>query len=329
MSAAQAMVSAAQASVSAAQASVSAAQALAASGVALEFEALMALAHLSQSMRARSGGRLTGLPGSFAHRRHGRGLEVHDIRHWQQGDDIRHIDRNATARSGVQHIRSFRDERDRVVLLVADFRPSMLFGTRRALRSVAAAEALALLGWQASAEGSRVGAWAVAAGALDVSPAGHGPHMMAGVLGLLARAHAAALRGTGQDDPPLAGALEAAARVTPAGATLCVASGLDAPGEGFDTVVRWLARRNDVQFVIVRDAFEQAPPAGLFPFTANGGGAGMLAVRRNAPLPDDDRCARLHALGASAVFVDASAAPESFAPGLSDLHMQAAGVRHG
>ena len=111
---------------------MSALPALADSGAALDFDALMRLAHLAQSLRGRSGGKLTGLPGSFVHRRHGRGLEVHDIRHWQHGDDIRHIDRNATARTGVQHIRSFRDERDRAVWLIADFRPAMLFGTRRA-----------------------------------------------------------------------------------------------------------------------------------------------------------------------------------------------------
>ncbi|TXM93858.1 DUF58 domain-containing protein, partial [Methylobacterium sp. WL122] len=63
-----------------------------------------------------------------------------------EGDDRRHIDRNATARTGILHVRTHHDERDRAVVLLADFRPSMLFGTRRALRSVAAAEALASLG---------------------------------------------------------------------------------------------------------------------------------------------------------------------------------------
>ena len=302
---------------------------LAAPGVCVDFDALMRLSHLAESLRARADGKLTGLPGSFAHRRHGRGLEVHDIRHWQQGDDIRHIDRNATARTGVQHIRSFRDERDRVVLLVADFRPSMLFGTRRAFRSVVAAEALALAGWQASAEGSRVGALAAGQGAPEVSPAGHGPRMMAGVLGLLARAHAAALAGEAADDPPLAQALEAAARIAPAGAVLCVATALDTPGDGFDSIVRWLARRNELQFVIIRDAFEQAPPRGVFPYAAASGAAGVLAIGRSPPPRPDDRCARLAALGASAVYVEAGSEPEAFAMDIEDLRNSEASPRHG
>ena len=307
---------------------MSALPALADSGAALDFDALMRLAHLAQSLRGRSGGKLTGLPGSFVHRRHGRGLEVHDIRHWQHGDDIRHIDRNATARTGVQHIRSFRDERDRAVWLIADFRPAMLFGTRRALRSVAAAEALALTGWQASAEGARVGAMAIGIGAPDVSPAGHGPRQLAGVLGLLARAHARALEGQSAADPPLAPALEAAARVAPAGAVLCVATGLDAPGEGFGTLARWLARRNDLHFLIPRDAFEQTPPRGVFPYSAAGGG-GALAFGRNARPRADERCARLAALGARAVFFDAASSPDEFAPALADLHAALSGQCHG
>ena len=44
-----------------------------------------------------------------------------------------------TRRESVR--RTFHAERDRTVILIADFRPSMLWGTRRTLRSVAAAEA--------------------------------------------------------------------------------------------------------------------------------------------------------------------------------------------
>jgi uncharacterized protein (DUF58 family) len=289
----------------------------------------MRLAHLAEAMRARSGGSLTGLPGNFVYRRHGRGLETHDIRHWSQGDDIRHIDRNATARTGVPHVRSFRDERDRVVLLIADFRPSMLFGTRRALRSVAAAETLALIGWQASAEGSRVGALAIGAGAPDVSPAGHGPRLMAGVLGLLARAHTSALAGNEARDPPLSATLEAAARLTPAGAVLCVATGLDTPGDDFDSVTRWLARRNELQFVVLRDAFEEAPPRGDFPVLRAGGSQGVISIGRRVTPRADDRCARLAALGARAVFVEAWQAPEVMAAALEGLQGAAPGLRHG
>ena len=107
---------------------------LAVDGVRLDFDALFRLQHLGGTMRSGQSRSMTAYPGGFIYRQRGRGLEINDVRPWLFGDDIRHIDRNATARTGIQHVRTFRDERDRSLLLVADFRPSMLFGTRRAFR---------------------------------------------------------------------------------------------------------------------------------------------------------------------------------------------------
>ncbi|TXN65030.1 DUF58 domain-containing protein, partial [Methylobacterium sp. WL6] len=114
----------------------------------LSGEALMGLRHLARRGVTPATRTLAGLPGGIVTKRRGRGSEPDDVRLWSEGDDRRHIDRNATARTGILHVRTHHDERDRAVVLLADFRPSMLFGTRRALRSVAAAEALALLGWR-------------------------------------------------------------------------------------------------------------------------------------------------------------------------------------
>ncbi|RVU17555.1 DUF58 domain-containing protein, partial [Methylobacterium oryzihabitans] len=130
---------------------------LAAPGIALEAGALMGLRHLARRGAAPRTRALVGLPGGIVTRRRGRGSEPDDVRLWAEGDDVRHIDRNSTARTGQLHTRTHHEERDRAVVMLADFRPSMLFGTRRALRSVAAAEALALLGWRVAGDGGRVG----------------------------------------------------------------------------------------------------------------------------------------------------------------------------
>ena len=58
-----------------------------------------------------------------------------------EGDDTRTIDWQATARLASPHVRVFTEERDRPVLLVVDQRLSMFFGSRRAMKSVVAAEA--------------------------------------------------------------------------------------------------------------------------------------------------------------------------------------------
>ena len=66
-------------------------------GVDLDLDHLLRLRHLAFRMRDAAAMSRSVLPGGIVHRRRGRGLEVHDVRVWSEGDDIRHLDRNATA----------------------------------------------------------------------------------------------------------------------------------------------------------------------------------------------------------------------------------------
>ena len=68
----------------------------------------------------------------------GRGMEFDEVRAYHQGDDIRLIDWRVTARTGKAHTKLYREERDRPVLFLAEFRPRMHFGTRKAFKSVSA-----------------------------------------------------------------------------------------------------------------------------------------------------------------------------------------------
>lgn len=95
--------------------------------------------------------------GTHASRLRGRGIDFSEVRGYQPGDDIRSMDWRVTARTGTPHIKVFREERERPVLLVSDLRASMNFGTRRALKRVVAADVSALLAWSAMAQGDRVG----------------------------------------------------------------------------------------------------------------------------------------------------------------------------
>lgn len=88
----------------------------------------------------------------------GRGIDFEEVRRYQAGDDIRYMDWRVTARSGIPHLKVFREERERPVLFIMDFTPSMFFGTKVAFKSVAAARAAALLAWTAVKRRDRVGA---------------------------------------------------------------------------------------------------------------------------------------------------------------------------
>ena len=230
-------------------------------------------------------GPVTLLPGGQVTRARGRGLETADIRAFAHGDDPRHIDRHTTARTGQPHVRSFHAERDRTTLLIADFRPSMLWGTRRCLRSVAAAEALVLAGWRAVAEGGRVGMVALLADEPMAQPARGRDRGMVGVIGAMVRAHAHALRNPDAPDPPLADALDIANRLAPRGAEILVATALDHPGAGFEAAALALNQRTTLSVIRVADAFETAPPKGRYRFRTGGGRSGVAAPTQAAP-PD-------------------------------------------
>ena len=290
---------------------------LAAPGVGLQSDMLIALRAIALAHPQTLS--LAALPGGYATRRKGQGLEVADVRDYVPGDDIRHLDRGATARTGRMHVRQFQEERDRVTLLIADFRPAMLWGLRRAFRSVAAAEALVMLGWQCVERGGRVGLLAVTADQPVIVPPRGRARGMLDVIGGMVEGHALALEmsangGGGQGDPPLDKALTRVDRLVPAGAELLIASGFDTVGEGFADCLDGLARRRaprllwveaggslprgrypvrlaDGRFLRVRSAGEAAAP----PQTRDI--AGRAALVLNASDSVEQMAARLGAMG--------------------------------
>ena len=98
------------------------------------------------------------LAGRHASRLRGRGLNFEEIRRYLPGDDIRNMDWRVTARVQKPHVRVYTEERDRPVLLMVDQRQNMFFGSRRAMKSVVAAETTALAAWRTLDVGDRVGA---------------------------------------------------------------------------------------------------------------------------------------------------------------------------
>jgi uncharacterized protein (DUF58 family) len=87
----------------------------------------------------------------------GQGLNFEEVREYAEGDDIRNMDWKVTARTGEPHMKVFREERERSVMLCVDQGPHMNFGTRGTFKSVQAARAAALLGWAANGLHDRVG----------------------------------------------------------------------------------------------------------------------------------------------------------------------------
>lgn len=88
----------------------------------------------------------------------GRGMDYLESRGYQAGDDIRNMDWRVTARSGRAHVKVYQEERERPVVIMADFGPGMFFATQGAFKSIIAARAAALIAWAAVHNGDRIGA---------------------------------------------------------------------------------------------------------------------------------------------------------------------------
>ncbi|WP_299359871.1 DUF58 domain-containing protein [uncultured Paracoccus sp.] len=237
-------------------------------------------------------------PGTTATRKRGQGHEIREIRPYVEGDDLRHLDAAATARTGMPQIRGFHEDRERSLMLIVDFRRPMLWGTRARLRSVAAAEALVIAGWRAILSGGAVGAVVLSDQGPEVQVPRPRHRGMAGVAGLFARAHDRVLRqarGGVDGRRDLAPDLAAVCRHVPRGAGIVLATGLDRPGEDLDAALAALRARGPLRILLVEDAFETTPPRAALPVLGDAG-AGWASF---AALADDRdrRAARLVAPG--------------------------------
>ncbi|MDR0383405.1 MAG: DUF58 domain-containing protein [Spirochaetaceae bacterium] len=89
----------------------------------------------------------------------GNGIEFEEVRHYEQGDDIRFIDRNVSARFGKPYVKLYREERELSVFVVLDCSASMFSGCKGAIsRFEQALLAAALTGFSAERAGQRFGA---------------------------------------------------------------------------------------------------------------------------------------------------------------------------
>ncbi len=87
----------------------------------------------------------------------GRGMEFSEVREYQQGDDIRTIDWNVTARMGHPFVKKFVEERELTVMLLVDVSSSGEFGTVKQMKGEIAVEICALLAFSAIKNNDRVG----------------------------------------------------------------------------------------------------------------------------------------------------------------------------
>jgi uncharacterized protein (DUF58 family) len=150
------------------------------------------------------------LPGDRRAAGVGAGTELAQLRPYEIGDDVRHIDAAATARTGQPHVRVHVPERALTTWIVLDVSPSMAFGTSLRLKADVAEGVALVFGRLGVRRAGSVGLVAFGADAPRVLPArGSKPGMVA-----LRRMLAEGVAPDGQHDPEgLAGALRRVAKL--------------------------------------------------------------------------------------------------------------------
>lgn len=87
----------------------------------------------------------------------GRGMEFAEVRNYVEGDDIRNIDWNVTARMGDPFVKKHKEEREMTVMLMVDASASGSFGSVNKFKGEIAVEMCALLAFSAIKNNDRVG----------------------------------------------------------------------------------------------------------------------------------------------------------------------------
>ena len=194
------------------------------------------------------------VPGPHPQRRAGAGLEPMEARPYVPGDEARHVDWRATARSGSLYSKRFEAEHARVCLVVADPDRRQFFGTRVRFKSLQAARAGAAAAWWALRQGDRVGCLNVADGALAAPRAGKAG--VSSVLHALVKAYAAP---PSREPKELATVLPAVARLARGGRVVVLAEP-DRLAAVPLSVWAMLGRRQTVHLVCTEDPLETDPP---------------------------------------------------------------------
>ncbi len=99
----------------------------------------------------------SGFAGDYHSAFHGQGIEFAQVREYMPGDDIRTIDWNVTARSGVPHVKQFVEERDLTVMIAVDVSGSMGFGSVDWRKCDLAAELASVFAFSAVENSDRAG----------------------------------------------------------------------------------------------------------------------------------------------------------------------------
>ncbi|OGB25108.1 MAG: ATPase [Burkholderiales bacterium RIFCSPLOWO2_02_FULL_57_36] len=200
--------------------------------------------------------RLDGLlQGDYRTLMRGAGLDLADLREYQHGDDVRHIDWNVTARLQSPYVREYTEDREVAAWFLLDLSASVDFGSSEVRKRAIAADFVALIARLMTRHGNRVGAILYGTGVDEMIPARAGRrHVLHLMQRILTRPEITSEGETRLLDLLLAGANFLGRRST----VFIVSDFISIPG--WEQTLGQLARRHEVTAVRLSDPLESDMP---------------------------------------------------------------------
>lgn len=212
--------------------------------------------------------------GTRLSRQRGRGIDFSEVRPYQPGDDVRAIDWRVTARKNIVHTKVFREERERLTLIVVDQSQSMFFGSRERLKSVAAAELAALAAWRCIHHNDRVGGIIIGNDSVAIHKPYRNVKSLARYLGDLARFNRNLQPGSPlPEQRHISEALLRVRRLARAHYRIYFISDFSPLDEHWQDTFRALARHNEVVAIRIFDPLERELPPAAARYTVSDGRA--------------------------------------------------------
>lgn len=183
----------------------------------------------------------------------GRGIEFAEIREYQEGDEMRAVDWNVSARLGSPYIKLFTEEREQKVFFLVDRSASGKFGSGVTTKAEYTAEVAAVLAFSATLNKDKVGLLLYSdQEELQLDPGRGHRHVLRMIRELLAF-EAKSPR------TDLASGIEHLLKTTLKRSIIFILS--DLLTSDFDKPLRALARKHEVILLHISDPIERALPA--------------------------------------------------------------------
>jgi uncharacterized protein (DUF58 family) len=199
----------------------------------------------------------------------GAGIDLASLREYQEGDDVRYIDWNVTARLQSLHVREYQQDREMTAWFLLDLSPSVDFGSGSATKRMVLAEVAAVLARLVSFRGNHCGALLFStAGVERVVPPRSGRRQVLHLLDLLTRPPPAPPRKARaqRQTTDLGAVLRQAASILKRHAVVFVVSDFISK-PGWEKALGLLARRHEVVAIRLFDPLEATmPEMGLLAF---------------------------------------------------------------